>query len=564
MNNRPLERKRSYFRARYRSPGNRRVPYLFRYRPCRRKSWPNERPVQAPPFSKALPDPANTHFQFLEHLATGYWQAEILFAALELQLFDYVEQGPFETAGLARLAGGDPESLERMLNALADLELIHWADGCWYNRAVTRRYLLRAGPGYMGDFLSYRRYLMPRWAELRSRVTGAGHPPAGVSVDDDYEHRNFCYVRATDQLVRRKAEEIAPMLAPVAWRGPVLDIGGGAGSLARRLLSDRPRDFGIVMDLPEVVAAARQLYRQAQNGQRVWWLGGDFRFPAPFKPARKFGLIVLSNFLHAYGPETARQLLARAVHLLAPDGHLLIHDYFPDLPNTDSARGGLHDLNMMLNTFDGVCHRVETVTAWLKGSGLSAIIIEALPSDSGIIIAANRDKAPRYHQRAGRLAHQAIQLGFRRAVEIDSRRVVTAPWVRAKCRFGCGGYGRGLQCPPHTRNYTETRGLLNRYRRTLLVEGEPPGAAFHEKLLALEKAAFIGGYHRVLAFGAGPCPVCKQCDVKTACRFPKKSRPSMEASGMDVYQTVRNAGLSIHPVKRRQEYVKYFGLLLLE
>ena len=65
-------------------------------------------------------------------------------------------------------------------------------------------------------------------------------------------------------------------------------------------------------------------------------------------------------------------------------------------------------------------------------------------------------------------------------------------------------------------------------------------------------------------FGAGPCPVCAECPEDGNCRHPEQARPAMEASGIDVYQTVKNAGLRLEPVTERDGYVKYFGLLLLE
>jgi hypothetical protein len=43
-----------------------------------------------------------------------------------------------------------------------------------------------------------------------------------------------------------------------------------------------------------------------------------------------------------------------------------------------------------------------------------------------------------------------------------------------------------------------------------------------------------------------------------------KARPSMEACGIDVYETSRNAGFRIEPVREKSDYVKYFGLLLME
>ncbi|MEM2022595.1 MAG: DUF2284 domain-containing protein [Archaeoglobaceae archaeon] len=41
-------------------------------------------------------------------------------------------------------------------------------------------------------------------------------------------------------------------------------------------------------------------------------------------------------------------------------------------------------------------------------------------------------------------------------------------------------------------------------------------------------------------------------------------RPSMEAAGIDVFQTARNAGYKVKVLASPDEEVQFFGLLLLE
>ncbi|HQL83575.1 MAG TPA: DUF2284 domain-containing protein, partial [Spirochaetota bacterium] len=45
---------------------------------------------------------------------------------------------------------------------------------------------------------------------------------------------------------------------------------------------------------------------------------------------------------------------------------------------------------------------------------------------------------------------RAVELGAGEAKIIPSESIVTAPWVRLKCQFGCGGYNSSCCCPPHT------------------------------------------------------------------------------------------------------------------
>ena len=154
--------------------------------------------------------------------------------------------------------------------------------------------------------------------------------------------------------------------------------------------------------------------------------------------------------------------------------------------------------------------------------------------------------------------------GFQRAELLPVSDISIGSWVRKKCQYGCQIYGTNLQCPPNGMASDETEKMFTSYSWAILLEGMPPGKEFHQKLLALEKKAFLSGFHKAFVFSAGHCSLCDKCPEDGVCRFPEKARPSMEGSGIDVYETARNAGINLHPVQEKMQYVKYLGLLMLE
>jgi predicted metal-binding protein len=272
----------------------------------------------------------------------------------------------------------------------------------------------------------------------------------------------------------------------------------------------------------------------------------------------------MGNFLHAYREEEARRLLLKARELLLPDGILVIHDYFPDRSVRFPQKGAFYDLAMMLNTYNGSCHTCKQVGGWLEAAGLKSIELSDLLTDSAVILARERMPDAMKGSEPTDFVYLAREIGFRTAVQLSADRVVTAPWVRVKCRFGCAGYGKNAKCPPNGLALDETVAMLGAYKKALLVEGEPPGKKFHDQLLRLEKRAFLSGFHKAFVFGAGPCPVCAECPADGTCRHPDLARPSMEGSGIDVFETARQAGLHLAPLTQKGQYVKYLGLLLLE
>jgi predicted metal-binding protein len=81
--------------------------------------------------------------------------------------------------------------------------------------------------------------------------------------------------------------------------------------------------------------------------------------------------------------------------------------------------------------------------------------------------------------------------------------------------------------------------------------------------IKLEQELFLAGYYKALAYGSGPCKLCKECNTQQ-CNHPRRSRPSMESCGIDVYATVRANGFPIEVVKDETCEQNYYGLVLIE
>ena len=76
----------------------------------------------------------------------------------------------------------------------------------------------------------------------------------------------------------------------------------------------------------------------------------------------------------------------------------------------------------------------------------------------------------------------------------------------------------------------------------------------NEIVNALESRAFYDGHYLAFGLGAGSCrsTMCSQASDCAAlnderCRFPLKSRPSLEAVGIDVYRMFAQLGWEIYP-----------------
>ncbi|MFC1521424.1 DUF2284 domain-containing protein [Elusimicrobiota bacterium] len=157
---------------------------------------------------------------------------------------------------------------------------------------------------------------------------------------------------------------------------------------------------------------------------------------------------------------------------------------------------------------------------------------------------------------------EAIRLGAKSAKVIRASSVLTAPWVRLKCQYGCGGYGSSLCCPPHTPTPQAMQAVIDSYGQAILFESGSKGPT--EIAARLESKIFFEGYYKAFGIGGGPCFFCKKCSLEKGCKHPRRARPSMEACGIDVYETVRSNGFEIEVVKDKKDPQHYFGVVLVE
>lgn len=169
---------------------------------------------------------------------------------------------------------------------------------------------------------------------------------------------------------------------------------------------------------------------------------------------------------------------------------------------------------------------------------------------------------------------RAVENGITHAKQIHPSSVVTAPWVRLKCQFGCTEFDRTYCCPPHTSTAEQTRAILDAYRRAILFHLEVSYAPERRKrtkrlmsmLADLEGEMFKDGYYKAFLLKAGPCRLCEECAKlkNMACVFPDKARPSMEGVGIDVYQTARNNGFFVKTLRDQTETENHYCLMLVD
>jgi predicted metal-binding protein len=178
------------------------------------------------------------------------------------------------------------------------------------------------------------------------------------------------------------------------------------------------------------------------------------------------------------------------------------------------------------------------------------------------------------------LPKQALEVmfhdrGFADFRWIDPASVVVAEWVRMKCMFGCGGYGRNGTCPPNVPPVPECGRFFREYSEAVvfhfakkLAKPEDRHAWTEEvgrRLLDLERDVFVSGHHKAFILLLDSCALCEKCTGRRAsCKKPGLARPTPEALAVDVFSTVRAAGYPIQVLSEVTQEMNRYAFLLID
>lgn len=203
----------------------------------------------------------------------------------------------------------------------------------------------------------------------------------------------------------------------------------------------------------------------------------------------------------------------------------------------------------------------------------------------------------------------ALERGAFRAKVFPAKDVVVDPRVRAKCEIPlCPHYGHCLTCPPNVMSVDDFQNVLERFETAIMIQtrssitgnfgeadkkevlkyiaslhikkysvdgGNEVVTALNDMKLAeinlhklvndVESEAMKLGYHYATGLIGGRCLLCEECvepGSAEKCRAPYEARPSMEAVGVDVVRTAKNAGLPFDLPPKKE--VIWSGLVLVE
>jgi hypothetical protein len=331
--------------------------------------------------------------KYLLDCINASWTTQAIATSVELRIPDLLAAGPRDIEALARASSCHTPSLQRLINALASLDLVvQLSDGMV---ALTRTgALLRTD---MDDSLAWWALLCggsswASWTSLAESVrTGQSARRRSGGTDDFAAFaRNRAagdaFNRAMSNLTRPIADAI---VAAIDFRGieRVADVGGSHGRLVGTILAAYPGLRGILFDLEHAISRAGEELERMGVAGRCELVSGSFFDAIP--PGAD--VYLLKSILHDWDDEHCAVILQQCMRAMTAEPErrarlLVIERIRPERFATTARDQAIarSDLNMLVSL--GGRERTEAeYRALLDAAGLRLARITALPSEFSVI-----------------------------------------------------------------------------------------------------------------------------------------------------------------------------------
>ena len=285
-----------------------------------------QRRMRRNPFTRFM---ARRRARSMFDLCSGFVYSQVLAAAVELELFELLADGPLELDAIARATGLEPDAAATLARSATSLKLLENRGGGRYGLGIHGA-ALRANPG-VRKMIEHHAFLYRDLGDPVALLRNTSEK-TNLSMFWDYDgaRRAQCeelgradtgpYTELMSASQSMVAEQIVDSY-PLRSHQSLLDVGGGDGTFLRTVARDAPDLSLTLFDLPPVARRAEARFATASLPNPVRCVGGSM-----FEDELPGGadIVSLVRVVHDHDDAEALDLLARCRRALPDGGTLLL------------------------------------------------------------------------------------------------------------------------------------------------------------------------------------------------------------------------------------------------
>lgn len=287
--------------------------------------------------------------QQLDHMITGYWISQAIYAAAKLGIADQLNHGSKSVEMLSEATLTNPDALYRLLRALASVGIFEETEPHHFSLTPLAEPLQSHVSGskralaLMSGDEQFR-----AWAEIEYSIrTGrtAFDKVFGQPVFDylaDHPDKAAIFDAAMTGIHGRESNALLDAYDFSVF-GTIADIGGGNGSQIIGVLQHHLAMRGILFDLPHVIDRAKERIETAGMSNRCQLVSGSFFESVP----QGADAYLLRHIIHDWDEEKVLTILGNVHQAMRQDSKLLVvESVIP--PGNEPFGGKFLDLVMLL------------------------------------------------------------------------------------------------------------------------------------------------------------------------------------------------------------------------
>jgi len=292
----------------------------------------------------------------LHGMATGFFRSRVLCTAARLGIADVMDTGERTVAELATASQSDPESLYRLLRALATFGIVHETGPATFALTPLGLPLRKSAPdSAWAGIVFWADLLADNWSYLTECIRTGGRS-FEIMKERGVTSRFMTDPEAGN--VFRAVMGTGPVQSYLPFAGAfdfsshrvVADLGGGGGALIAAILETHPGVRGMLVDREESVKGASERIAAEGLTSRCECITADLKEAVPMGA----DVFLMQHVLHGYSDGEAAGILRNVRNVIPADGRLLVIEFvLPDLFNTVDAEleyRVMSDLNMLAVT----------------------------------------------------------------------------------------------------------------------------------------------------------------------------------------------------------------------
>jgi SAM-dependent methyltransferase len=307
--------------------------------------------------------------------------AKAILAGNELGVFNALSQKSLTPRVLAKHLGTSLRGMNDLTDALCASGYLAREDDRVALTDISRKWLVRSSPVYIGNMLEHVNDLWAVWLNLEEAIR-KGLPPASDYQDwlKDEKYRTILrrHITGLRDTARLTAPEVVRAVSvPPAKKAPgarsrsrrLLDIGGGHGGYSIAFCQKHKDLTATVFDLEATAEIGREIVEREAMSERVEFQVGDFikdDFDKHYAAALYF------NIIHNFSEEDNRLVLKKVFDALRPGGVLAVWDMFKEPDGPREVQPALMALHMLVAS-GGTSYMINDVEHWLSEIGFGSV-----------------------------------------------------------------------------------------------------------------------------------------------------------------------------------------------